>query len=428
MPYGPAAVMAIVREASFVIEFAPLKHSVGLGVHVSHREVFAERRGNMLAGLNSQMASHGWQRASKSVSAPLMRAYCGAMRGGFRWSDAASARRVAVGASLLLAMCARGTAEAADTASPLLYDTPDAPELALTWRAPAGCPSPTDVAAQFVRLLGGTARVPSGKHISASAIVRSSSRHRWTLELATVFEGAVGRRNLPGDSCASVAEAAALLLALMIDPAALERVSAPPAPAAPETSARAAPPAPKMTPTLGVSVPAPAPKVSRVFVPFARLFAGVVVGLLPSPAPAAGLALGVRIRRVGLELSLRATGQQRSVTSPEASGDFRLLVGGARACRELGGPAVVWRPCLGAELERLSGTGTIDPVRGGAALMGAGTAGLFVAVPLGSRVAVSVDLEAALRAYHPAFSDSGTQIFRIPLASGFAALGLVVTL
>jgi hypothetical protein len=348
------------------------------------------------------------------------------MQGGVRLPEA-SARGVALWASLLVALCARESAQAAVTTAPL-RDPPVAHELDLTWQAVPGCPSPADVEAQFARLLGGAARAPSGKRISASAVVRSTSHHRWTLELATVLDGAVGRRNLLGDSCASVASAAALLLALMIDPAALERAAGPREPSASQTPAAPPPPAPKTPPAVAVSAPARAPQAPRVLGPFARLFAGADVGLLPSPAPAAGLALGVRVRRVGLELSFRATGVRRLAANPEATGDFQLLVGGARACGELGGHAVVWRLCLGGELERLSGTGMIDPVRSGTALMGAGTGGLCVAVPVSSRVALSLDLDAALRPYHPAFSDSGARIFRIPLASGFVALGLIFTL
>ena len=114
-------------------------------------------------------------------------------------------------------------------------EVPVAPELTLTWQAPAGCPAPVDVEAQVARLIGGPSRLPSGKHIDATAVVRSSSPDRWSVELATSMDGAVGRRNLAGDSCASVSSAAALILALMIDPAAAERaILAPPTRTAPE--------------------------------------------------------------------------------------------------------------------------------------------------------------------------------------------------
>ena len=60
--------------------------------------------------------------------------------------------------------------------------------------------------------------------------------------------------------------------------------------------------------------------------------------------------------------------------------------------------------------------------------MGAGTGGLRVTLPLGARVGLTLDLDGALRIYHPAFAENDAQIFRIPLLSAFAALGIIVTI
>ena len=104
-------------------------------------------------------------------------------------------------------------------------------------------------------------------------------------------------------------------------------------------------------------------------------------------------------------------------------------MGGARACGTLGGHAVVWQLCLGGELERLTGTGLASPAKTESILMGAGTGALVVTVPFGAHVGLSLDLDAAVRPYRPHFSDvNGTRIFQIPLASAFAALGILVTL
>ena len=127
-------------------------------------------------------------------------------------------------APIFIALCLPMAARAAEIAPPP-GSTSATTELALTWQAPAGCPPSTEVQAQFVRLLGGPGRAPSAKHIAAAAMVRSTSStmDRWVLDLATVLDGAAGHRVLVGDSCASVASAAALILALMIDPSAAER-------------------------------------------------------------------------------------------------------------------------------------------------------------------------------------------------------------
>ncbi|HVU51107.1 MAG TPA: hypothetical protein VHL80_10500, partial [Polyangia bacterium] len=304
------------------------------------------------------------------------------------------------------------------------------PELTLAWQAPAGCPSPADVEAQFARLIGGPSRLPSGKHIDASAAVRSSAPDRWALDLSTTLDGAPGRRALAGDSCAAVSSAAALILALMIDPAAAERALLAPPGAAPER----APPSPAPAAVV-VAAPSPEPRALHAY---ARAFGGALVSLLPAPAPAAGVALGARRGRLAAELSFVATDERR-VTSTgasqnPASGDFRVLVGGARGCGTLGGRAVVWQLCAGGELEWLTGRGLVRPGMTETALMGAGTAGVLVTAPLGRRFGLTLDVDGALRPYHPAFCaycammQPGTPIARVPIASLFAALGLFLTI
>jgi hypothetical protein len=321
-------------------------------------------------------------------------------------------RRFAGLAGLLVALSVAATARAAE------------PELTLSWQAPVGCPAQKDVETHFARLLGGPARVPTGKHIDASAAVRAPSTDRWALELSTSMDGATGRRNLSGDSCAAVAQAAALILALMIDPAAAERLSEP-----------ARPPPPKAPPPT-VTGPAPPPPPPRTPIDLtARVFAGGVFALLPEPAPAAGAALGLRRGRFSAELSALATTDTRT-TAPDvatAGGDLRLLAAGARACGALGGHAAIWQLCLGGEVERLLGTGfgaagahteTVD--------MLAGTGGLLVDIPLSEHVALTLDLDAAARAYHPTFvlrlADGTARLWQVPFASAFAAAGIILTL
>jgi hypothetical protein len=338
----------------------------------------------------------------------------------------AAACRLAL-ACATLALCG-GRARATETATPAAHEVPHAPELTLAWQAPASCPSSLDVETQFVRLLGGATRTPSGKHIDASALVRAPSADHWSLELSTTLDGAPGRRSLTGDSCASVSSAAALILALMIDPAAAERALLAPPAHAPEP-----PPPPLAHPPEAVVAAAPAPEPPPVRA-FARLLGGAVVALLPEPAPAAGLAVGARRRWLAGELRLVATTERRVNATPDVGGDFRLLVAGARACGALGGRAVVWQLCAGGEIERLTGHGVASPAATDSALMGAGTGGLLVTVPLGARVGLSLDVDGALRLYHPGFcafcttTMPGTPIFRVPVASAFAALGFFVTI
>jgi hypothetical protein len=335
----------------------------------------------------------------------------------------------ATASALLVTLAVRPFARAAEPDATTTGVAPADPELALTWQAPPGCPTASDVQTQFGRLLGGDAHAPSGKHITATITVRTPAPARWSLDLATVLDGAVGRRNLEGDSCTSVVSAASLILALMIDPAAAERVAAESAP--PAKPPEPPPPAVVAAPTVArEAAPVEHP---RDVIGFARVFAGGVAELLPSPAAAAGIALGARRRRLGAELSVLATGEQRAdaETGSTAGGNLRLIVGGARACGALGGRAVVWHVCAGGELERLSGTGfgTGIAPSSKSILMGAGTAGLLVSVPVTPTLAIALDLDAVARVYHPRFTiDMTERVFQVPVASAFAALGIVISL
>jgi hypothetical protein len=185
-----------------------------------------------------------------------------------------------------------------------------------------------------------------------------------------------------------------------------------------------------------VTAPAPPPPPAATPVSFvARAYAGGVFALLPAPAPAAGIALGVRRGRLSAELSGLGTLESRAdySPSPTSGADLRLMAAGARACGVLGGHAVVWQACLGGELEWLTGTrfGSSTPHIETVAML-AGTGALLVAIPLGTHVALSLDLGAAVRAYHPAFvltdGPDTNLLYRIPFASFLAAGGVIITL
>jgi hypothetical protein len=325
--------------------------------------------------------------------------------------------------TLAMGVAATAGAQVADPAPPA---KPAPQELTLDWQAPATCPAPADVEAQFARLLGGAARVPTGKHVTATAVVHVAAPGRWILELTTTLDGAGGKRSLSGDSCASVSSAAALILALMIDPAAAERagVSDEPPP----------PPPAKPAPAPAVIVAAPPPPAPPFLQPTARAFLGGVFLLLPEPALAAGVAVGARHGHVGAELTVLATTEQRGETEAAAGvgGDFRLLAGGARACGVLG-ENVLYQLCLGGELERLSGSGVAlgAPERPSATML-AGTGAALVSIPLTGRLALTLELGAAARTYHPTFTAKPegvtTTVFRVPAISASGAAGLSLSL
>ncbi|MBX3275127.1 MAG: hypothetical protein KF729_32985, partial [Sandaracinaceae bacterium] len=104
-----------------------------------------------------------------------------------------------------------------------------AAQLVLGWDVPDGCPPASAVHAEVARLLGG--QLPDDVALEAGAVA-SSRRGRWRLRLTTLMAGVAGERVIEGDACAPLADAAALVLALMIDPLAVA-AHAEPAPGEP---------------------------------------------------------------------------------------------------------------------------------------------------------------------------------------------------
>ncbi|WP_441288415.1 hypothetical protein ACSRUE_41705 [Sorangium sp. KYC3313] len=120
----------------------------------------------------------------------------------------------------------------------------------LRWEAPAGCPPVDEVRSEIARLLGTSEqRLP----IEVEIAIARERDERYRLDLR-IRAPAPGERVIRGDDCASMSRAAALIVAMSIDPDAVARsAAAQPAPpqaiAAPAAGApRPPPPAPRRPP------------------------------------------------------------------------------------------------------------------------------------------------------------------------------------
>ena len=139
----------------------------------------------------------------------------------------------------------------------------------LSWQAPAECPDETHVRRAVEQLLGEGPPPPA--HVSAHAVVEHTSSGHWNVRLTTVRDGAPGERVVESESCQSLADATALILALTIDPervaarapgAASAPASSTVAPAAPSASAAAPAPASASPTAPPAASPAPAPSAA----------------------------------------------------------------------------------------------------------------------------------------------------------------------
>lgn len=129
-------------------------------------------------------------------------------------------------------------------APPALAVTPahGAEPLSLAWTAPAGCPSRDDVLAETRRLLGG--KIESDAPLAARAEVALAAPSDYRLRITLDRTPGERPREVHAPTCAELGDAAALILALSLDPAGVAGASpgsalhadpaAPPPPPAPE--------------------------------------------------------------------------------------------------------------------------------------------------------------------------------------------------
>jgi hypothetical protein len=240
--------------------------------------------------------------------------------------------------------------------------------LDLSWSAPPGCPGEGSVGGAVARLLEGSSQ--SGSRVRVDAVVTQRAGG-WTLTLTTTRDGAVGHRAMKADSCAAVADAAALIIALAIDPvhvvepATVAAGSAPPPPPPPPPSPPAMPPivapAPPAPPTVAAPRPPPPPRARPIALGVA--LAGDV-GSLPAPAYGIEVSAAWVLRRLRLEAyAAYWPAQTATVSLPGVFGtlsaDVYLADGGVLGCY-----AVVatprWRlePCAALELGALGASGS----------------------------------------------------------------------
>lgn len=370
-----------------------------------------------------------------------------------RWDGRARATRSGVerGAPSLRAAAVRhlGAAAAvlasalASVPSPAVAESGDA--VPLEWRAPAACPSRGDVLASLASL----------QHVDASGwqrfervrgdVTRLAAAFR--LELEFVAQGSVRRREFVTRSCADLAHAAAVALALALDPS-WDRWTAPDAeggaantPSNPALEPVAAPsgelgesasmePIPALAAAGGASAVDDETQVERAPGGGSATPVALVLGVeaVFDPVSLGGPAFGV-----GGAARLRATAwaaEAYATWLPEASidigagmgVDMALLAGGARGCHLSGAHLAL---CLELEAGRLTAQGW-----GFSAARSASDPWLApgVGVELSSPVAASVALRSRISLMLPVirpdyFVNDGEKIHDVPAVVLRFALG-----
>jgi len=315
--------------------------------------------------------------------------------------------------------------------------------VALRWSVPEGCPDASRVTGEVDRLLGDQSPRPT-LPLEVAVTVTSDVPGEFKVHLETQGEGGPRVREIKGASCTAVADVTALLIALILDPAAVARAAPAPSPS-PTVAPAPAPPAPP-PPAPVVSEPAvprpvptapPVPEAepARAVRPSFRLQAWTLAdaGSLPGISVAFGGKAALVIEAFRFELGAGAW-LDRSATlaeRPSVGGDVGLVAGSAGACWSFlrRGPFELG-PCLAFELGRLHADGF------GATSQGSGSAlwsalqggGLFTWSPV-ARVAALARLDAAVPFARPTFVIDGLgAVYRSGEVVGRATLGVEVRL
>jgi hypothetical protein len=236
------------------------------------------------------------------------------------------------------------------------------PVLELEWTAPPECPQRDTVLASVQRRLGASPPAPSLQ----ARVTLVEQEGEFLLALET--QGA--RRELKGPSCAELAEAGALILALLIDPMLLSRPPPPPqqAPAAPAEPPRA------FSALLGIS--------------------GVAdYGALPSIAAGWHASLLLDVRAFHLE-AFGGTFVSQQLPNATLALDFDA---GVRPCWAITTTSVA-RPlvCAALSFGRTSGTGNVDVPSMGTSLYAAAFLGAGVQLELFWRLGLLLHLEGGM--------------------------------
>ncbi|HLV22246.1 MAG TPA: hypothetical protein VKZ49_15240 [Polyangiaceae bacterium] len=242
--------------------------------------------------------------------------------------------------------------------------------LELSWRAPASCPTESDVIEQIRAISGGA--VGQDHHLRADATVTRTAQ-QYRLRLIIRAGTLVGERVIESASCEGLAGATAVTLALLLqspDPLSeqdLRGGDLPPSSGGPDSEApppaaqEPAPPEPPAPPETA----APGEDTERSFRLLVQLpRVALDVGPLPRPSLGAGVALGLRADAWTVLVAGQLWLPQNiwAPDVPDHGAEVERLSAEVWGCRSLGWGALDLAPCLTLSLERLAGMGVGEDV------------------------------------------------------------------
>jgi len=336
----------------------------------------------------------------------------------------------------------------------------------LRWTAPPSCPQAADVEREIDRLLG--ERSAGETPLEVTGAVRRDEAGRYRVRLEIKGEDGPSSREVDASSCAALGDAAALIIAMTIDPDAVAEIPPPkktsppevpgpsepirtspsdvpeppepirtsppkvPEPSTPELQSRGVdvPEPPKVIRTSPPKVPEP-PKVIRTSIPKVpepskamRPTFGVSahalldIGTLPLGSLGGGAAFAVMPGRLRFQLGadFLPSRTQHFQARPKAGGDFSLLLGHAAACVSvLSSTRMDLSPCARFEAGRFHGQsfGVETPGEASAPWVAAGAQGRLATRFL-TRAALVTSLDVMVPLLRPEFLVTGLESLHRP--------------
>jgi hypothetical protein len=217
----------------------------------------------------------------------------------------------------------------------------------ILWSAPAGCPGQAEVVHEVEQLLRQPLDQSHGPAMTIQGRMAPLAHGGYRVLLDFSAGGARRQRQIEHDDCGKLTEAAALVMAMAIDPERMQLSELPPPPAS------ASPPAP---------VPPRATEPQRPAESRPVAWSVAVMGLgQAGPLPGSGPGIGGQIGVAPLpSLRLAAGGSywfaENQSLAGGASADFWMWSAGVRGCsvHDVGWELML---CGGPELGRITGTG-----------------------------------------------------------------------
>lgn len=294
----------------------------------------------------------------------------------------------------------------------------------LTWEAPEGCPSHAEVAHEVEELISDTSETSRSMPIGASAYI-TQEPHRFVLVL-TLREGEAERvRRIGAPTCQELAHAAALVVAIAVDPAILARRTAIVEPQT-DPNAQATVPSemhcrlsdlpvtsvdcPRRSPTVVAAPPETKTKAIENVALRWRLGLGAFVshGILPGTQFGMSASGALQLARLRLIVVGSILTNRAEIVGTGRGGDFTLYRGSPSACWLLGTASWTIGPCSSLELGRISGQGYGDPTyRGESALWAASSAGGRFEMRLGSSAFITVAADVGIPWWRDEFRLNG---------------------